>query len=175
MKVTFIRHTSVSVETGICYGQSNVDVSTTFGNEAKIVKSKLENKQFDAVYSSPLQRCTKLASFCGYSSPTLDSRLMELNFGAWEMKAWTDINDPQLQNWFDNWATEIPTHGESFFSMTERVGEFLEDVKKLHYNHIAVFAHAGVIRSAGIIAEHFTVEQAFDYKVEYGDLFEIEL
>ena len=105
MKVTFIRHTSVAVESGICYGNSNVDVSNTFEIEAKIVKAKLDKKQFDAVYSSPLQRCTKLANFCGYPSPRLDSRLKELNFGAWEMKAWTDINDPQLQYWFDNWAT----------------------------------------------------------------------
>ncbi|MDD4968732.1 MAG: alpha-ribazole phosphatase [Paludibacter sp.] len=175
MQITFIRHTSVAVPTGICYGQSDVDVSPTFETEAQQVLSKLQGTSFDAVYCSPLARCRKLAYFCGFPAPVIDTRLMELNFGAWEMKPWANINDPQLQPWFDNWLTEIPTKGESFQQLIFRVEEFLNEIKKIPFQHIAIFTHAGVIRAAGIITGRFQVGEAFDYQVLYGDLFKIIL
>ncbi|MDP4239394.1 MAG: alpha-ribazole phosphatase [Bacteroidota bacterium] len=175
MQLTLIRHTSVAVASGICYGRSDVDVAGTFEAEASLVLSKLQQISFDAVYSSPLLRCRKLAGFCGFPDPVIDNRLMELNFGAWEMKAWADIKDPQLQCWFDDWVYEIPTRGESFKSMTDRVEEFLKEIRELPLQQVAVFTHAGVIRSAGIITGRFNAAQAFDYRVDYGDLMEISL
>lgn len=175
MKLTLIRHTSVSVATGICYGQSDVDVSASFEQEASLVFSKLPLVPFDAVYSSPLLRCRKLASFCGFNDPILDNRLMELNFGDWEMKQWTTIHDRQLQRWFDNWQEEIPTGGESFKAMTARVEEFLDEIANLSFQRVAIFTHAGVIRSAGIITGRFNANEAFSYQVGYGDTMEISL
>ena len=175
MHLTLIRHTSVAIAPGICYGQSDLDVSTTFEAEARGVFSKLQSKHFDAVYSSPLIRCRKLARYCGFPDPILDNRLMEINFGAWEMKPWTAIDDPQLQRWFDNWTTETPTHGESFEAMTCRVDEFLNEIQKLQYQHVAIFTHAGVIRSVGIRSGHIRAANAFEFKVEYGDCIELEL
>ena len=169
MNLTLIRHTSVAVEPGICYGQSNVDVALTFPTEAQQVLLNLQEQTFDAVYCSPLMRCRKLADYCGYPDPIIDDRLMELNFGDWEMKRWTDIEDHQLQRWYDNWLVEIPTQGESFNAMTSRVEEFLLEIKKLPYQQVAIFTHAGVIRSAGIINKQFSATEAIAYKVEYGE------
>jgi len=175
MNLTFIRHTSVALEPEICYGQSDVELSSTFEAEAQQVRSKLQQTLFDAVYCSPLSRCRKLASYCGYHEQVIDDRLMELNFGTWEMKAWADIDDPGLQLWFDNWVDVTPTEGESFASMIVRVKEFLEELKKLPYQDVVIFTHAGVIRAAGIIADRFPVTEAFDFKVGYGDAFKIIL
>ena len=175
MNLTFIRHTSVAVEPGICYGQSDVELSSTFEAEAQQVRSKLQNNPFDAVYCSPLSRCRKLASFCGFHDPVIDERLMELNFGAWEMKAWAEIEDPGLQQWFDNWVDVTPTGGESFVSMIVRVKEFLDEQKKLPFQEVVIFTHAGVIRAAGILAGTFQAAEAFDYKVGYGDAFKITI
>ena len=175
MNLTFIRHTSVAIEPGICYGQSDVEVSAAFKAEAQQVRSKLLQRPFDAVYCSPLSRCLKLASFCGYTEPVIDDRLMELNFGAWEMKAWSDIQDPQLQLWFDNWVEAIPTGGESFASLIVRVQEFLEDLITLPFHDVIIFTHAGVIRAAGILAGVFATSEAFDYQVGYGDAFKITI
>jgi len=175
MNLTLIRHTSVAVAPGICYGQSDVDVSTSFETEACHVISKLQQTSFDAVYSSPLMRCRKLACYCGFPDPIIDNRLMELNFGDWEMNPWTVIKDPQLQRWFDNWEYEIPTHGESFKAMTDRVEEFLMEIKELPFQRAAIFTHAGVIRSAGIVTGRFNAAEAFDYKVKYGEIMKISL
>ena len=57
MKITLIRHTRVAVETGICYGWSDVGVAPSFETEASRVKENISNEQFDIVYSSPLSRC----------------------------------------------------------------------------------------------------------------------
>lgn len=40
MKITLIRHTRVAVETGICYGWSDVGVAPSFETEASRVKEK---------------------------------------------------------------------------------------------------------------------------------------
>ena len=103
MKITLIRHTRVAVETGICYGWSDVGVAPSFETEASRVKENISNQQFDIVYSSPLSRCRKLAAFCGFHEPILDDRLKELNFGEWEMKKWDDLTDPRLELWYKDW------------------------------------------------------------------------
>jgi len=169
MHLTLVRHTSVAVLPGICYGQSDVDVSPTFEAEAKQVLSILQGNSFDAVYSSPLSRCRKLANYCGFSELMLDDRLMELNFGDWEMIAWTEIEDPQLQHWFDNWVYEAPTRGESFHLMMNRVTEFLMEIKKLPIQRVVLFTHSGVIRLVEIIINGLSAAEAFDNKVEFGD------
>ena len=64
MKLYLIRHTSVDVPQGTCYGQSNVPLKSSFEDEAEIVKKNLDGIAFDAVYSSPLSRCRKLARYC---------------------------------------------------------------------------------------------------------------
>ena len=175
MTITLIRHTSVNVPSGICYGQSDVDVSGNFEFEASVVTEKLAPNNFDAVYSSPLQRCEKLAQYCGFNRPIIDNRLMEINFGNWEMRAWDDITDPQLNRWYQNWVTEAPSKGESLMDLICRVDSFIEDIKKQKYNHIAIFTHAGVIRSFGVILEKFSAEKYFDLKVNYGDCIQFKL
>ena len=55
MEVVMIRHTSVNVAKGTCYGWTDVPVSDTFEQEASITKSKLDGITFDAVYYS--QKC----------------------------------------------------------------------------------------------------------------------
>ncbi len=86
MKITLIRHTSVNVEPGICYGQSDVPLDESFSHTAEFIKHKLQVEKYDAIYCSPLSRCVKLAKYCGYETPILDKRLLEINFGDWEMK-----------------------------------------------------------------------------------------
>jgi len=173
MEITLIRHTSVDVEPGICYGQSDVHVAASFEKEANAVRSKLHGQTFDCIYSSPLSRCLQLADYCGYSNPVIDKRLMEIDFGAWEMKRWGDIEDPQLQHWFDDWLDESPTGGESFNDMINRVSDFISEIKRLSYQRVAIFTHAGVIRAACIINKKISAAEAFNYKVEYGNCIKI--
>lgn len=165
----------MAVLPGICYGQSDVDVSTNFENEAQTLKLKIDTLHFDVVYSSPLQRCKKLADYCGYYHAIADNRLVELDFGDWEMQEWVNITDPQLECWYQNWLDEIPTNGESFAELISRVKSFIADLQNKNANSVVIFTHAGVIRAFKIILEKFDVEQAFNFKVDYCDCVEFTL
>jgi len=175
MTITLIRHTSVDVPPEICYGQSDVDVSATFEAEAEVVYAKLKNRHFDTVYSSPLIRCRKLATYCGFPDPITDARLMEINFGDWELKDWNEINDPQLQRWYDNWTDEIPTNGESFRDMIFRVESFLYELKNRNHKQVVIFTHAGVMRAIQVILGELSVLNSFETKLNYGDMLELVL
>ena len=84
MELILVRHTSVDVPTGICYGQSDVPVRASFPQEADRVREALEQEKhkapFEVVYTSPLSRCTRLAEWCGYGEAIRDARLMEMKF-----------------------------------------------------------------------------------------------
>ncbi|MBP3252411.1 MAG: histidine phosphatase family protein, partial [Prevotella sp.] len=111
MEVVLIRHTRVDVPKGTCYGQTDVPVAATFEIEAEATRLALADYQpFDCVYSSPLTRARRLASYCGYDHPLTDRRLMEMSMGQWEMQRYDDISDPYLQQWYDDYM-HLPTPG----------------------------------------------------------------
>lgn len=168
MDVTLVRHTRVAVVPGMCYGNTDVDLATSFLEEAERVRLNLADRVFDLVYSSPLQRCHKLAVYCGFINPILDDRLKELNFGNWEGQRWDEIRDPLLQEWYDNWLS-VPAGGaESFLEQYNRVTAFLDDLKATGRENVCVFTHGGTIRAALIYAGKYNFNQAFSDDVGYG-------
>ena len=98
MEVILIRHTSVDVPRGTCYGWSDVPVRDTFEQEAEMMRRQLvAYGNIDAAYSSPLTRARKLATYCGFPDAILDERLKEMNMGDWEMCRYDDIHDPYIE------------------------------------------------------------------------------
>ena len=176
-----IRHTSVDVVQGTCYGWSDVPTAPTFEQEATLTKQRLEEilqgRPFDRVYSSPLSRATKLAHFCGYPHPQTDDRLKEMFMGDWEMRRYDDIarEDPYILEWFDDFMHLPTTNGEGFPQFYERVASFLDELKKQPSKRVAIFAHGGVLVCGGIYAGIFPVEKAFSHQVEYGGIQVINL
>lgn len=149
MRLVLIRHTSVAVPHGICYGQTDVPLAESFKDEAAEVKERLLRYSFDKVYSSPLSRCVKLAEFCGFFNPAIDSRLAEMNFGEWEMNRYEEINDPRLQEWFDDYLNIAPTGGESVLDQCRRFLEFINELKQSYTDQtIAIFTHGGILINA---------------------------
>lgn len=175
MNVYFIRHTAVNVPQGTCYGQTDVPLKDTFPQEAAKLRAALGPMAFDAVYSSPLSRCTKLAEAVGYPNPILDPRLMEMNFGEWEMKNYEQINDPRLMEWFADYRTVAPTGGESYMEMRQRVAEFLDYLRWQHYRDVAVFTHGGVILHALILLRLLTPVRPFDHVPAHGSITQVML
>lgn len=176
MEVILIRHTKVGVAKGTCYGQTDVPLAETFEQEAAVTKHELEAYgPFDAVYSSPLSRATKLAAYCGYPEPLLDDRLMEMNMGEWEMQLYDEINDSRLDAWYNDYM-HLPTPGgESFPMMRQRVAAFLDDVKMKDYQRIAVFTHGGVLIAASLYAGLYSETDAWQHQTDYGGVIRIRV
>ncbi|EHP45750.1 hypothetical protein CE91St19_26440 [Odoribacter laneus] len=175
MQVTLIRHTSVAVETGTIYGFTDVNVANSFPTEAREVAQNLAQEQFDAVYSSPMSRCTKLSAYCGYPHPILDERLKELNFGNWEMQNWATLQDPLLQEWYSNWIHIPAGGGESFMNQYQRVRRFLDELRQKPFRHVCLFVHSGTIRCAHIYAGMISFTEAFSKDIPYGGRSDIQI
>ena len=173
MRVTLIRHTSVDVPKGTCYGWTDVPVAVTFPTEAAATRRALNNKSFDAVYSSPLTRARLLAAACGYDKPKIDNRLKEINMGDWEMLRYDDIQDENLKLWYEDYINRAATNGESFNMLYDRVKSFLDEIKGNDFQHVAVFAHGGVLLCAGLYAGIYKKENLFDHVTPYGGFIEI--
>ena len=81
MEVILIRHTSVDVLPGVCYGQTDVPLKPTFEQEAAVTQENLKAfLPFDHVYTSPLTRCVRLATYCGYPEAAL-AGILDCRFG----------------------------------------------------------------------------------------------
>lgn len=177
MKLTLIRHTSVDVPKGICYGITDVPLASSFPDELKKVRQKLVYKKFDLVYSSPLKRCTSLASEVISSQPIhTDSRLTELDFGDWEMATWKSIYESEAgKEWFSNYVNVRCPSGESFIDLINRGESFLNELKSKNLQNVAIFTHAGIIRAMMCLLQDKTPEEAFETPLEYGKMITFNL
>lgn len=183
MKITLVRHTSLNVASNICYGQSDVDVSIKFDEELRVLREKLLNKAFDAIYSSPLQRCHKLAQALSADETLdfavrdiqLDDRLKELHFGDWELSSWDDIPRDIFDTWANDYANLAPPNGETFSQLHVRAKSFVEDVSgHLQGKHILVITHGGLIRA--LIAEvlQMPLKRLFRMTIDYASVTQLE-
>ncbi|MDR0348323.1 MAG: alpha-ribazole phosphatase [Tannerella sp.] len=175
MEVYMIRHTAVDVPFGVCYGQTDVPLKDSFEKEAAIVKENLRSISFDACFTSPLSRCTRLASYCGYPDATRDDRLKELNFGDWEMQEFNRIQDPRLAEWFRDYLHVPATNGESLEQLHTRVAFFLDELKTGDYECAAIFAHGGVLIAAQVYAGLVDADKGFKNLTSYGGMIRLLL
>ena len=175
MVVYLIRHTSVDVPQGVCYGQTDVPLNPTFEEEAAQTSARLKGLQFDKVYMSPLTRCVRLATFCGYPDGERDDRIKEINFGDWEMQRFDEITDANLQKWYADYRNVRATNGESFQDQYQRVADFLNELRQKPYKQVAIFAHGGVLIYAQIYAGTVKPEEAFGALTPYGGIVKIEI
>lgn len=121
MDIYLIRHTTPAVDRGICYGQTDLDITDRFLEEAAIIRGCLP-ASIGAVYSSPLQRCAKLAAHLFPShSIQLRDELMEINCGKWEMRSWDELPGEELDPWMKDFVQVRIPEGESYIDLNERV------------------------------------------------------
>lgn len=173
MEVYFIRHTAVDVESGTVYGQTDVPLKESFESEAEVVKQELDTIEFDYSYVSPLSRCRKLADYCGFSHAEVDKRILELNFGEWEMKKLGEINDPLLRDWYDDYLSIRIPGGESFSDQFERVSDFIRELREKSFKKVAVFTHGGVIACVKVFYGMIKPEEALSSQTPFGGILKI--
>ncbi|WP_291076855.1 alpha-ribazole phosphatase [Hyphomonas sp.] len=147
MALTLLRHTTPDVAAGICYGRTDLELAASFEAEARQVVHTLPG--VDRIISSPLRRCASLADFVGQRtglSPIHDDRLVEMDFGRWEMQAWTDLPRHELDAWAADFLDARPHGGESVAELTARTHSAITDWNAPD-QHTLVVTHAGVIKA----------------------------
>lgn len=177
MEIYLVRHTETICEKGICYGQSDVNIAEPFNEIFDRIISELPAEAI--VFSSPLKRCSILAKHIQNNIKTIsyqeDDRLKEMNFGDWELKNWNEIPPEELNPWMEDFVNIQVSNGESFVELHQRVGEFLSDRISEIKHPVVIVAHAGIIRSILCHQSSLPLKDAFENKVDFGEVIKIEV
>lgn len=174
MEVYLVRHTETVCEKGVCYGQSDVALLEPYWEQFDVIKSQIPHEA--TVYSSPLIRCVELASYLSETSIITDSRLMEMDFGDWEMRPWEAIPADDFTPWMNDFVNVAVPNGESFVDLHHRVTDFFKNELLKNDNiPVVIVAHAGVIRSVLCMISALPLQDAFQNKVDFGQVIKIEI
>ncbi len=147
MELHLIRHPRPDVPTGICYGQTDVGLAESATEVAARLRPLLPARF--ALHASPLSRARLLAEALG--EPTLDDRLMEMHFGQWELKAYTELGDA-VDRWVSDPLGFSAPGGESAMDLARRVRHWLDErIAQRHETPLVIVAHGGPLR---VIAGH---------------------
>lgn len=149
MRLYLVRHPRPIVALDTCYGRTDLAVAP---QEQVRVSSALAPTlpKGAALFSSPLQRCAELADSLadalGCAPVIHDARLVEMNFGDWELRSWNDIPRAEIDAWTNDMAQYRPGGGESVVQMAVRVRAFHDDLIRQRQDCAIVVCHAGTIR-----------------------------
>jgi len=130
----------------VCYGITDLEPGAEWRREARRLAVQLPAAV--RVVSSPLCRCLRLAGVLADARGlplTVDARLREIDFGAWEGRRWDDLPRDQIDAWAADLMGARPHGGESVAMLAERVGAALDD---LGDQGALVVTHMGPIRAA---------------------------
>ena len=146
LKILLVRHAPVDPP-GYLYGSTDADVQKVSSDVSKSIYSRLANCQ--AIFSSPALRCIKTyqAVFLKKSVPVKIKEFWEQDFGDWEGLTYSSIPDQGELSGKDL-VEFTPPNGESFLELCHRTQPpLLKIISERKIGEIAIFTHAGVIRS----------------------------
>ena len=180
MKIYLIRHTQVALPLGTCYGQTDVELAASWQNDFAQLREKLREKlapdvvnglndSHTLIYSSPLQRCFKLAQHLS-DSVSIDHRLMEFNFGAWELLNWDAIPIDEMAAWRNDYMDTVVPGGESYRQLHERTGAFYHELIQSKTPTALVITHGGVILALLARLLGISPPQSFRLKTDFGSI-----
>ncbi len=149
MDIHLIRHPRTIAPRGTCYGAADIaaDPEILEADAARIAPILPDNARF---LSSPMTRAHTLASrLAGRPVPT-DPRLVEMDFGTWENRLWSDIPRTEIGAWAADTGGYTPPNGESVNTMATRVIGWWNSIEITDVPLI-VITHGGPLR---VIAAH---------------------
>lgn len=145
MQLILVRHPQPDVAPGICYGSSDVPASPAAISQVADSLRVAGLPDDLPVYASPLRRCAELAH--ALERPvTLDARLAEMDFGAWEMRSWDGIPRDEVDAWAADLLHYRPGGGENVLDVVRRVAAFRDELRQAGHPAALLICHAGTIR-----------------------------
>lgn len=150
MRLWLVRHAEPVIEPARCYGRLDVDADAgATRRSAQALRAALPPRWVG--WHSSRRRCAQLAAALGTpaaGSWRVDARLDELDFGAWEGRAWDELGAAALDAWVADFAHHRPGGGESVAELLRRVHAALADAADGSQGGEVVWVtHAGVIRA----------------------------
>ncbi len=143
-------------------GHFNAQLTERGRQQAEAVGKRLSDVEFDAIYSSDLQRALDTAKAIAAHRPKLEiqtrPQIREYHFGNYEDVLWDDVDEksPEIFRRWKNLATRSDIQfpgGESMSNAWNRIGDFVSEITTIHRGKsetILVVGHGGSLQ--GIFA-----------------------
>lgn len=152
MRVYLIRH-AVTPETGrrLSGRAPGISLSPDGEKMAQALANSLEGTAFEALYTSPIERCHETAGFISSGRsvvPQIEESFIEADYGQWTgrtlkslsgLKAWQNLMRSASQFRFPQ--------GETLTEVQQRAVAAVDDLSRHHGRNVAIVSHADVIRS----------------------------
>ncbi|SEA57720.1 alpha-ribazole phosphatase [Paraburkholderia sartisoli] len=172
MDLVLIRHPAVAIDAGVCYGRSDVALADAPLASVAALEGKLKLPAPDVVWSSPLTRCRSIAEPWAAQwarQVSVDPRLQEMDFGAWEQQRWDDIDRALLDDWAADLHHARAHGGESVAQFGARVATWFDERQTEAGDGCAhVVTHAGVIRVLASLALRVPLEQTLLWSIDFA-------
>ena len=132
-----IRHGRIAFEDNIkrCIGLTNTPLDEIGKKQARLLHQYFKDKDIEAIYSSPLDRCMQTASIISNSNIEVVEDLREIYMGEWENKPLSSINKT---------LTSEPIYGEGRRRALLRFQKAINQLIQQTTGNIIVVAHAGI-------------------------------
>ena len=143
-----LRHPAVAVAAGTCYGRLDVALEPGWEDWAAQHAATLAGLAPQRIWSSPSARCLSVAEALGSRlglGTVPDARLLELDFGEWEGRAWEQVPRAALDRWAADPPGFRPPGGESGAELVERIAGFARMLAE-QARPCAVVSHGGPLR-----------------------------
>lgn len=171
MEVVLIRHARPEVDAGICYGSLDLALSMPVTPAAASIVAGLA--QPHRVVASPALRARDTAAQLAACLPDLpdvevESRLREMDFGAWEGQRWDAIPRDALDLWAADLMGARPHGGESPAQVSARVGEWADALDAESDQRLWVITHAGPMRMLAARWLGVSLAQTLQWSLGFG-------
>ena len=150
MKIWIARHGETALNAQkLMQGITDEPLNEKGIEQAERMHEKIKNVHFDAVYASPLDRAQVTASILSgvdRNELIIDDRLIEVNFGKYELKKYTALGVKMTLYYLFQQYLPAPKTVEKHEHIVERAKSFLEDLKKNDYENVLIVSHGNLIR-----------------------------
>jgi alpha-ribazole phosphatase len=174
-QIILVRHTRPALAEGICYGRMDLELAPTWPQEFEQCLAQIPRASL--ILSSPSSRCLRLAQALGSRDTAdiqIDERLLELNFGEWEGRAWDDIPREGIDEWVADPVDYAPGNGESLRTLWMRVLQLREVLLERLSGTVVIVAHHGPLRALMAQAAGRPMESMLDHQIAWGGVIAIE-
>lgn len=168
-RIQLVRHAKLAIDpSGLFVGRTDLKACPTSTQQ---LATSLQNTEFDALVSSPLQRCqilaAQVAAYKGLEVETLDS-LQERDWGSWDGLNTAEINPQDLQAYYDDPFNYSIPQAESWNQMRERLNQAWCSLLNHPAQRLMCVTHGGVLRLMMQQILGLSDHALFQLKLDYG-------
>lgn len=180
--LSFLRHGETELLTQGLVLRGRLDDLLTAQGEQQMhtaIDTALPKQSWQAIISSPLSRCAKIAKqkSAQYGLPiVLMDELCEMDFGEWEGKLTAELFEQfpnELAIWWQSPTKFTPPNGESITSFAKRIDTALIKIKQFakanHYDKLCIISHGGVIKYLYCKAQELSLDEILKQPAELGE------